>query len=167
MAWSFVAEVEASSKQMVHFGSFWLGSAVAVSGCMALSNLPHINEITSLIIKAAIEVHRRLGPGLFESVYIVCLVYELQNAGLTIRSEKKLPVTYKGIQLDCGFRLDMIVNELVIVEVKSVRTLAPIHEAQLLTYLKMTGCPAGLLINFKVPILKQGLKRLLNTENPQ
>ena len=131
---------------------------------MALSNLPEVNRITSLIIKAAIEVHRQLGPGLLESVYIVCLAFELRAAGLLVRTEQKLPVEYKGIALNCGFRLDLIVNELVIVEVKSIRTLAAIHQAQLLTYLKLTGYPAGLLINFNVGLLKNGLKRMLNTK---
>jgi GxxExxY protein len=130
---------------------------------MALADLPEINRVTSLIIQAAIEVHRRLGAGLLESVYLACLAFELRALGLSVETEKPLPVTYKGVRLDCALRLDAIVNGIVIVEVKSIERVAPVHEAQLLTYLKLTGKPAGLLINFNVPVLKQGLKRRLNT----
>jgi GxxExxY protein len=130
---------------------------------MALAPLPDINAITSKIIKAAIEVHRTLGPGLFESVYLACLLHELREAGLSYETQKLLPVAYKGTLLDCGFRLDLIVVGMVIVEVKSVAFLAPVHHAQLKTYLTLAGCPAGLLINFNVPVLKDGLVRVLNT----
>ena len=131
---------------------------------MALAPLPDINAITSRIIKAAIEVHRTLGPGLFESVYLVCLLHELREAGLRYETQKPLPVVYKGVILDCGFRLDLIVEGTVVVEVKSVALTAPVHRAQLKTYLVLTGCPAGLLINFNVPVLKDGLTRVLNTK---
>ena len=124
-------------------------------------DLTTVNERTRPIIGAAIKVHRVLGPGLLESVYVKCLAYELRQAGLPISTEVRLPVQYEGVNLDCGFRLDLIVNGEVILEVKSVRKLAPIHEAQLLTYLKLTGLPIGLLLNFNVPLLKQGIKRLL------
>ena len=130
---------------------------------MALAPLPEINALTSEIIRASIEVHRCLGPGLLESAYLACLVYELQRAGLQLETEKRLPVVYKEVRLDCGFRVDLVVERTVVVEVKSLAQLAPIHRAQLLTYLKLTGCPAGLLINFNVPVLKAGITRLLNT----
>jgi GxxExxY protein len=129
---------------------------------MAVADLPEVNRITSTIIKAAIEVHRHLGPGLLESVYIACLAFELREAGLSVRTEQQLPVDYKGIKLGFAFRLDLVVNDVVIVEVKSIRALAPVHDSQLITYLKLTGCPAGLLINFNVPLLKNSLKRRLN-----
>jgi len=130
---------------------------------MALAPLPRINEITSAIIKAAIEVHRALGPGLLEAPYFACLVYELRNAGLRLDTERRVPVVYKEVRIDCGFRVDLIVEDTVVVEVKSLAQVAPVHPAQLLTYLKFTGCPAGLLINFNVPVLKNGLTRVLNT----
>jgi len=130
---------------------------------VALADLPEINRITGLIIQAAIEVHRRLGAGLLESVYVACLAFELRAQGLSIKTEKTLPVVYKGAYLECGLRLDVVVNDTVIIEVKSIERFAPVHEAQLLTYLKLTGLPAGLLINFNVPVLKKGLRRLLNT----
>jgi GxxExxY protein len=124
-------------------------------------DLTTMNQLTGPIIGAAIKVHRVLGPGLLESVYIKCLTYELRRAGLPVLSEVRLPVRYEGVDLECGFRLDLIVSDQVILEVKSVRKLAPIHEAQLLTYLKLTGLSIGLLLNFNVPLLKQGIKRLL------
>ena len=132
---------------------------------MALADLPDINAITSKIINAAIEVHRTLGPGLFESVYLACLLHELREAGLRYETQKLIPVAYKGVILDCGFRLDLIVEGMVVVEIKSVVLIAPAHGAQLKTYLALTGCRAGLLINFNVPILKDGLTRVLNTAN--
>ncbi len=130
---------------------------------MTLAQLPDSNPITSQIIKAAVEVHRVLGPGLFESVYLPCLLHELQDANLKLETEKKVPVHYKNVTLDCGFRVDMIVEAKVVVEVKSIAQVAPIHRAQLLSYLVLTGCEAGLLINFNVPVLKDGLMRVLNT----
>ena len=130
---------------------------------MALAPLPDINALTSRIIGAAIEVHRCLGPGLLESAYSVCFIYELAKAGLALVTQKRVPVQYKDVTLDCGFRIDLIVESTVIVEVKSIAQLAPIHHAQLLTYLKLTGCPAGLLINFNVRVLKEGVTRVLNT----
>ena len=124
---------------------------------------PGINEITSAIIGMAIEIHRTLGPGLLESAYQACLTHELAAAGRPFAANKPLPLVYKGIHLDCGYRLDFVVQDRVIVEVKCVSALAPIHHAQLLTYLKLTGCPAGLLVNFNVPVLKNGVKRILRT----
>ena len=121
-----------------------------------------LNKITEAIIGAAIEVHRALGPGLLESAYTACLVYELRERGYKVLQEVPLPLVYKEVKLDCGYRLDLLVNDVVIIEVKSVETLAPIHEAQLLSYLKIAECKIGLLINFKVKILKYGIKRLAN-----
>ena len=132
---------------------------------MALADLPDVNALTSQIIKAAVEVHRTLGPGLFESVYLTCLMHELREAGLSCETQKPLPVVYKNVTLECGFRIDLIVQKTVVVEVKSIAQIAPVHRAQLRTYLILTGCPAGLLINFNVPVLKDGLARVLNTKN--
>ena len=116
-------------------------------------------EITGQIIGAAIAVHRALGPGLLESTYEACLAYELMQRGLRVEKQKELPVVYSGVHLDCGYRIDLLVESVVIVELKAVDTLAPIHEAQLLSYLKLSGCKIGLLINFNVEILKDGIRR--------
>jgi GxxExxY protein len=120
------------------------------------------NQITKLVIGFAIEVHRALGPGLLESAYEECLCYELMQAPMRFLRQVVLPVRYKGVTLDCGYRMDLLIDDLVIVEIKAVESLVPIHEAQLLTYLKLAEKPVGLLINFNVPTLKQGLKRLVN-----
>jgi GxxExxY protein len=121
-----------------------------------------LNAITHKIIGAAIEVHRALGPGLLESAYEACLAFELAERGLKVEQQKPLPVVYKGVHLDCGYRLDLLVENAVIVELKAVSELAPIHEAQVLSYLKLSGCKVGLLINFNVKVLKQGIRRLVN-----
>ena len=121
-----------------------------------------INKITEKIIGAAINVHRVLGPGLLESAYEACLAFEVVECGLKVEQQKSLPVIYKSVRLDCGYRLDLIVEDLVIVEIKSVDQLLPIHEAQLLSYLKLSGCKVGLLINFNVKLLKDGIRRLVN-----
>jgi GxxExxY protein len=121
-----------------------------------------INKITEKIIGAAINVHRVLGPGLLESAYEACLAFEVIECGLKVEQQKSLPVIYKSVRLDCGYRLDLIVEDLVIVEIKSVDQLLPIHEAQLLSYLKLSGCKVGLLINFNVKLLKDGIRRLVN-----
>ena len=113
-----------------------------------------INELTEAIIGAAMEVHRHLGPGLLESAYTACLRHELTLQGILFRKEVELPVLYKGIRLDCGYRLDLLVAESVVVEVKSVAKFDPIHEAQLLTYLRLGGWKVGLLLNFNAPLLK-------------
>ena len=120
------------------------------------------NRLTEVIIGAAIEVHRELGPGLLESAYRECLCHELKLRGLHFEYEIPLPVQYKGVKLDCGYRLDIVVEDQVILELKTVEKLLPIHEAQLLTYLKMKKCRLGLLINFQVPVLKDGIKRIVN-----
>jgi GxxExxY protein len=119
-----------------------------------------IDRITERIIGAAIEVHRTLGPGLLESTYKACLLHELKLRGIAAEGEKALPVVYKDVALDCGYRIDVLAENLVIVELKAVEEIAPIHQAQLLSYLKLSGCPVGLLINFNVSKLVDGLKRL-------
>jgi len=118
-----------------------------------------VNQITREVIGAAIEVHRALGPGLLESAYEECLCRELSLRQIPFERQRPLPVEYKGLHLDCGYRLDLLVMDAVVVEIKSVAKLQPIHEAQLLTYLKLGGWKVGLLINFNVPLLKQGIRR--------
>jgi len=110
----------------------------------------------------AIEVHKALGPGLLESAYEECLCFELSEAGFKFERQKSLPITYKTIQLNCGYRLDLVVENNIIVELKSIEKILPIHEAQILTYLKISGLTLGLLINFNVPILKDGIKRIVH-----
>jgi GxxExxY protein len=119
------------------------------------------DALTQGIIGAAIEVHRRLGPGLLESVYEAGLAYELMARDIPFERQKSVPVQYKAVQLDCGFRIDLLVAQTVIVEVKAVDQLAAIHEAQLLTYLKLTSCKLGLLLNFNSLRLTQGIKRVV------
>ena len=119
-----------------------------------------INNLTGKVIGAAIEVHKALGPGLLESAYEECLSYELMLNKMRFERQKPLPVEYKGVKLDCGYRLDLVVENILIIELKACENLLPIHEAQLLTYLKLTHIKVGLLINFNVPVLKEGIKRL-------
>jgi GxxExxY protein len=120
------------------------------------------NDLTRSILAGAIEVHRTLGPGLLESTYQQCLQYELASRKLRFLTQQAVPIVYKGIRLDAKYRIDLIVEDRVIVEVKTLQEVAPIHKAQVLTYLRLTGCPAGLLINFNVPRLMDGVKRLIN-----
>lgn len=120
-----------------------------------------INELTKSIIGAAIEVHRAFGAGLLESAYEECLCRELFLQNIAFERQKAVNLEYKGLKLDCGYRLDLLVENKVVVEIKSVDTLAPIHEAQVLTYLKLGGWQVGLLINFNVPVLKDGIKRIV------
>lgn len=122
----------------------------------------HLNSITKEIIGLAIKVHRSMGPGLLESVYLTCLCYELKKSGLMVEREKIVPLFYEGIRLEQSYRLDLLVEEKVIVEIKAVETIIAIHRAQLLSYLKLTGCPLGLLINFNVDFLKEGICRMVN-----
>ena len=122
----------------------------------------NLDELTSAIIGSAIEIHRELGPGLFESAYEACLTYDLQQKEFQIERQKALPIVYRGIQLDEAYRLDVVVENAVILELKSVESLLPIHTAQLLSYLKLSGMHVGLLINFNVPVLKDGIKRVVN-----
>ncbi len=118
-----------------------------------------LNQLSHEVIGAAIEVHRKLGPGLLESAYRKCLCRELFLKGIRFENEYPLPLEYKGIRLECGYRIDLVVGGLVVVEVKSVEVLAPIHDAQLLTYLRLGGWRLGLLINFNVEVLKNGIHR--------
>jgi len=120
------------------------------------------NEITEQVIGACIEIHRQLGPGLLESAYEECLCFELSQRGIRFQRQKPLPVKYKSVNLDCGYRLDLVVEGKIILELKTVEHLLPIHEAQLLTFLKLSGLTLGLLINFNVPVLKNGIKRIEN-----
>jgi GxxExxY protein len=123
---------------------------------------PREDQITDKIIGAAIEVHRVLGPGLLESAYEECLCYELSQRGLKFRRQAPLPVTYKGIRLACGYKMDLLVEGSVVVELKTVESLLRVHAAQVLSYLRLSGKPVGLLINFNSPTLKSGLKRVVN-----
>ena len=118
------------------------------------------NKLTGEVIGAAIEVHKTLGPGLLESTYEECLCHELLLRKLPFNRQVALPIKYKGVDLDCGYRLDVVVAKDLIIELKACEDFLPIHEAQLLTYLKLTGIKYGLLINFNVPMLKDGIKRL-------
>ena len=120
------------------------------------------NEISGKIIGAAIEVHKHLGPGLLESAYEECLCCEMALRGIKFERQVSLPLNYKGVVLDCGYRLDLLVEDKVIVELKSIETLEPIHDAQLLTYLRLRDAWLGLIINFNVIMLKDGVRRLVN-----
>lgn len=119
------------------------------------------SELTELIIGHAIVVHSTLGPGLLESVYETCMDYEMTSSGLLVERQKLLPINYKGIRLDDGLRMDMVVNRLVVIELKCVEKLLPVHDAQLYTYLKLSGIRTGLLINFYTKLLKDGIKRIV------
>ena len=121
------------------------------------------NEITEKIIGAAIEVHRTLGPGLLESAYQECLFFELKNLGLKVKKEVSLPIIYKDIKLDHGYRIDLLVEDKIVLELKTVEAFTDVHSAQILTYMKLGNYPLGLLINFHTKLLKNGLKRFINT----
>ncbi|MFZ1916244.1 MAG: GxxExxY protein [Terriglobales bacterium] len=127
-----------------------------------MQEIDRLDQISRRIIGAAIEVHRHLGPGLLESAYQSCLAFELKQLGLRVEEQKPLPVVYKDVKLDCGYRLDLVVENEIVVEIKAVEKLLPIHEAQLLSYLRLAHEKVGLLINFHVPVLKSGLKRIVN-----
>jgi GxxExxY protein len=133
-----------------------------LSGRVMLVDAP-FNVITSQIIGAAIEVHRVVGPGLLESTYMPCLQYELAARKLRFVTERAVPILYKGVELDTKYRIDLLVEDLVIVEVKSIDCLLPVHDAQVLTYMRLIGCPAGMLLNFNVSKLIDGVKRLIDT----
>ena len=122
----------------------------------------HEEEIGKLVIDSAMKVHSALGPGLLESSYRACLAHELELRGLDVRQEKPLPVLYEGAEISVGYRIDLLLNQKVIVELKAVEKLLPIHTAQLLSYLKLSGCKLGFLINFNVLHLKDGIKRVVN-----
>ncbi len=120
-----------------------------------------LEGIASKIVDSAIRVHRALGPGLLESAYQQCIAYELRKAGLLIECEVMQPINYDGQKIDIGYRIDMLVEKRIIIENKTVERLLPIHEAQLLTYLKLSGCKIGFLLNWNVPLMKQGIKRMV------
>jgi GxxExxY protein len=120
-----------------------------------------LNALTRQIIGAGIEVHRHLGPGLLESTYETCLAHELHQRGLAFERQKALPLTYKTIRLEQGFRIDLLVEDKVVVELKAVDQLLPVHEAQMLSYLRFTGCKIGLIMNFNVKLLKDGIRRFI------
>jgi GxxExxY protein len=121
-----------------------------------------LNHITETIIGAAIEVHRALGPGLLESAYQACVAYDIVERGLKVEQQKPLPVIYKGVKLDCGYRIDLVVEDAVLVELKSVEALTTVHKAQIISYLRLSGYKVGLLINFNVVTLKGGIQRVVN-----
>ena len=122
---------------------------------------PEYNRLSGIIVDSALSVHRALGPGLLESVYEECLTYELRGRGLTVDRQLSLPVVYRGARIDAGFRLDLVVEDLIIIEIKAAERLLPIHEAQLLTYLKLSERRLGLLINFNVAVIKDGIRRIV------
>jgi GxxExxY protein len=122
----------------------------------------HENDLSKIIVNACYKVHTTLGPGLFESVYEEVLAYELCNIGLKVERQKGIPVYYEGTKMELGFRADIVVSDKVIIELKSVEVVAPVHHKQLLTYLKLTGIKLGLLINFNVPLIKDGIQRIVN-----
>ena len=121
-----------------------------------------INQLSSQIIGAAIEVHKALGPGLLESAYEKCLCHELKLRGLSFESQKPLPLVFKGENLDCGYQLDIVVENTIILELKSCEKIKPIHKAQLLTYLKLSGLKLGLVLNFNVPVMRDGIVRMVH-----
>ena len=121
-----------------------------------------IELIAKQLVDSMLAVHRELGPGLLESTYQACLAYELHARGIEVRCEVELPVKYKGLEIEAGYRIDMLVADCIVIENKSVQALVPIHEAQLLTYMKLSGCRLGFLVNWNVPLIKDGIKRMTN-----
>jgi GxxExxY protein len=128
-----------------------------------------VERIAQIVVDSIFTVHRRLEPGLLESIYMICLAHELRNRGLKLGREESLPIIYDGVRLESGLRLDLVVESFIIVEVKAVEKLIPVYEAQVLTYLKLTGMKLGILVNFNVALIKDGLKRVilsLNSDQP-
>jgi len=121
-----------------------------------------LNQLTDRIIRAALDVHSTLGPGLLESAYEACLVYELNQAGLQVERQVPMPVVYRDVKPDCGYRLDLLVSRQVVVEVKAISQVTAVHEAQVISYLRLSGCRVGLLLNFHVQHLKDGVRRFVN-----
>ncbi len=121
-----------------------------------------LNEISGKVIECAIKVHRALGPGMLEGAYQVCLIHELVKSGLKVESEVSMPIIYDGVRLSSGYRIDLLVENVVIIELKAIERLMPVHEAQLLSYLRMSDKRLGLLINFNVKLLKDGIRRVVN-----
>ena len=122
---------------------------------------PEVNQLSKVVVDAAFTVHNKLGPGLLESVYEVCLAHELEKRGLRLQRQFPVPIVYDGLQLDAELRLDLLVEDCLVIELKAVEELLPVHEAQLLTYLKLTGHRLGLLVNFNVPLIRDGIKRIV------
>jgi GxxExxY protein len=137
-------------------------SAPSALGGSGKSEAEQLNRLTDAIIGSAIAVHKALGPGLLESAYEACLTFELSQRGLKVEQQKPLPVVYRDVRLDCGYRIDLLVEDSVIVEIKSVDFLLPIHHAQLLSYLRLSGRRVGLLINFNVRAVKDAISRVVN-----
>jgi GxxExxY protein len=131
------------------------------NGTMAYTPTAEEDRVAAVIVDAGYQVHKALGPGLLESAYEECLAYELAEQGLSVRRQVGMPITYKAMKLDAGYRLDLIVQSLVVVEVKAVENLLPIHQAQLLTYLRLSACRVGFLMNFTVPVIKSGIRRII------
>ena len=125
-------------------------------------NTSELNGISGRVVAAAIEVHAHLGPGLLESAYQACLAHELRQRGCEIQCQLPLPLIYKGIKLELGYRIDMLVNDAIVVEIKSIEKVLPVHEAQLLSYLRLSKRRVGLILNFKSALLKDGIKRMVN-----
>jgi GxxExxY protein len=121
----------------------------------------NIDKLTEQVIGAAIEVHKHLGPGLLESAYEDCLAYELSTRGISFKKQVESPVTYKQVRIDCGYRIDMVVEDALVLELKAVEAVQPVHKAQILTYMRLSGLRYGLLINFNVPLLKSGIQRFV------
>ena len=126
------------------------------------STAESLNQLTSVIVQAAVRVHRALGPGLLESAYLSCLCFELSTSGVAIERQKSLPLLYRDVKIDCAYRADLIVNSEVLVEVKALEFIAPIHSQQLYTYLGVADCRVGLILNFGARTMKEGIKRVVN-----
>jgi GxxExxY protein len=129
---------------------------------MTIHTADRLNQITGTILSAAIDVHRALGPGLFEKAYLTCLTRDLSDAHLRIDLQKAIPLVYRGVSIDCAYRADLVVEESVLVELKAIEVFAPIHEQQVRTYLRLGHYPVGLLLNFSAPTMKAGIKRIVN-----
>ncbi len=129
---------------------------------MSARNERELNELSGIIVDAAVRVHSTLDPGLLESAYEACLAYELRSGGLNVRTQVELPIIYRNVQLETGYRIDLLVEEEVVVELKTVTKLLPVHEAQLLTHLRLSQRRLGLLLNFYVPLIRDGIKRVVN-----
>jgi len=126
-----------------------------------MEKLRKMDKLTEKVIGIAIAMHRTLGPGLLESAYEQCLAYDLSKAGIQFKRQVELPVRYKEVNIDCGYRVDFFIEDMLIVELKAVAAITPVHQAQILTYLRLSGCKVGLLINFNVKVLKDGIRRLV------
>lgn len=126
-----------------------------------MEKIRKMDKLTEKVIGIAIAMHRTLGPGLLESAYEQCLAYDLSKAGIQFKRQVELPVRYKEVNIDCGYRVDFFIEDMLIVELKAVVAITPVHQAQILTYLRLSGCKVGLLINFNVKVLKDGIRRLV------